>query len=187
MPTEKRSTPRTPDPGFLGATSFSDVYAEGLTNYGRHDERSDNLTEQLYLPTGESQIRRGMPCLALLAHMPKFEALLQSWNSTFASTHAMMTPFIDSVQTSVRISLYDDLTVVPASERESLLYKQSTRIWQSSMEDMNMPGHCSIQMYSDILSDHNRLRWVTLGLFFNAVGLAALYAQDSQPRRVFAE
>lgn len=187
MPTEKRSTPRTPDPGFLGATSFSDVYAEGLTNYGHQDERSDDQTEQLYLPNRESQIRRGMTCLALLADMPKFEALLQSWNSTFASTHAIMTPFFDSMQKSVRISLYEDLAVVPASERESLLYKQSTHIWQSSMEDMNMPDHCSIQMYSEMLSDRKRLRWVALGLFFNAVGLAALYAQDFQPRRVFAE
>lgn len=189
MPAERRSAPRTPQPGYLGATSFSNVYAEGLTNldYDPHDARSDELAEQLYLPNRESQIRRGMTCLTLLEDMPEFEALLQNWNRTSTSTHTLMMPFIHSLQKSIRSSLYEDLAAIPAGGREALLYQQSTRIWQSSLEDMNLPDHCTIQKYSNILSDRTRLRWVALGLFFNAVGLAALYAQDPQPRRVFAE
>jgi hypothetical protein len=191
MPTERRNTPRTPDHGFLGATSFSAVYhdAEGLTDldYGRHGARSDNFDEQLYLPNRESQIIRGMKCLALLTEMPEFDTLLRSRHSIFASTHMLMTPFMYPLQASIRKSLYKDLAAAPASKRDSVLFRQSSRIWQSSLEDMALPDRCSIQEYSDILSDPNRLRWVAVGLFFNAVGLAALYAQDSEPRRVFAE
>lgn len=58
--------------------------------------------------------------------MPQFEALLQSWHSTFVSTYTLMNPFIDSLQASTREALRGDLAAVPAGKREPLLFQQST-------------------------------------------------------------
>lgn len=178
-----------PDPGFMGATSFSDVYAEGLHNLqpDHQDESVNDPAERLYLPNRESQVRRGMTCLSLLTSMPEFEALIQTWHSTSASTCTLITPFIGSVQKAIRHALYKDIAQVAEAEKEALLFQQSSQIWRNSLENMKIADNCTIAQYNAILSDRTCLRWVVLGLYFTALGLAAVYSKDSGSRNIFTK
>lgn len=179
----------SPDPGFLGSTSFSAVYEEGLKVL-TPDDRNGNTSapsDRLYLPNRDSQIRRGMECLTLLTKMPQFEVSLKIWESAAASEYSLMTPFLWSIRSSVKSNLYDELMLASDHNRNELLFRQSSQIWQNSLTKMEVPERCSINDYAELLSNGDQLRWVSLGIYFTSVGVAVLYAKGQEPRAVFDE
>ena len=183
------STSRTPGLGYLGSTSFSAVYREekGLEDisYDSYDMDTTNTdtSQPLYLPNRDSQIKKGMTCLALLVGMPTLEEELGIWHEHYAGL-TLIYPFTSGIEEVIRTSLHNVIANAQGAELESLLAQKSAEIYRNSMKEFKVPSNCTIDQYANILGDPSLLRWETLGMYFTAVGVSACYINQGVPWHV---
>lgn len=190
VPENDRPASRTPGPGFLGSTSFSAVYQEeksldGL-KYTAYQEKISNAgtSRRLYLPNRDSQIKKGMTCLAVLVDCPTLGPTITQWQQYYFT---VMTPFISAIEQSVRTTIYSAIANAQGEELEAVLAQKSAEIYKNSMEEFKIPPGCTIDEYASILADPKCLRWDVVGLYFSICGLSACYTAQGISRTIIEE
>jgi hypothetical protein len=185
-----RPASRTPAPGFLGSTSFSAVYQEerGL-NVLQYSSDSDSLSNagtirRLYPPNRESQIKKGMSCLALLADLPMMEPMISQWQQLYFCV-TIMSPFTSAIQKAVKSSIHSAIANAHGSELEDILAEKSAEIYRNSMLEFRAPPNCSLDQYATLMADP--LRWDAIGIYFTACGLSACYANQGASRSIIEQ
>ena len=126
------TTSSTPGPGYLGSTSFSAVYQEekgldGLPyNVRVKSLANPGKVQRLYLPNRDSQVRKGMTCLALLINYPEFAPMLHQWQQLYGF-HNIIFPFTLAIDNAVKISIYGTIADAEGAELEQLLVQKIFR------------------------------------------------------------
>jgi Fungal specific transcription factor domain len=172
----QRSSSNTPGPGFLGSTSFSSVY-QGLQTL--HPELPGNgdathsRRENFYSYDRDSKIRNGAACLSLLQNMPAYDPLLRKWR--LGAKLYMTAPWLVACDSSMRTEVYDLLGT--SDEMDEQLLRISARIFANTLRPLDLQRGCTLDQYGDKFTGEN-LRWEAVGIFFSAVGFAAMVVED---------
>ena len=170
----------TSSPGFLGSTSFSSVYKDNQSLQTLHPDLLGHLDaihgkpEKFHLLNHDSKIRRGAACLSLLRDWPTYDALVRKWHA--GADLSMIAPWVPNCQSAMKTEVYDHLGPSD-NEVEHQLLRCSARIFDNTLKPVNLQRGYTIDQYSDQFSAGN-IRWETVGMFYTAVGLAAMVVED---------
>ena len=166
--------------GFLGATSFSSVYNENQSLHTLHPDllgHGDAIhggREQFFLLNRDSKIRTGAACLTLLRDWPTYDILVRKWQS--GAELSMIAPWIIACQSSMKTEVYDRLGTSD-DEIEHQLLHCSARIFDNTLRPLNLQRGWTLDQYGDQFTAGN-IRWEAVGIFYAAVGLAAMVVED---------
>jgi hypothetical protein len=169
----------TAGPGFLGATSFSSFYKENQSLQTLHSDLVENGDAvqkkhgQFYSLNRETKIKSGAACLSLLRDWPEYDLLIRKWPDVAFS---IIAPWIIACQYSVKTEVYDRLGNSD-EEREEQLLRCSARIFENTLRPLDLQRGCTLDQYGDNFTAGN-IRWETVGIFYTAVGLAAMVVED---------
>jgi hypothetical protein len=171
---------RTVGPEFLGSTSFSSVYNENHSlqslhlDFARNANAIHSKREQFYSVNRDSKIRSGAACLSLLRDWPTYDILLRKWRS--GADILMIAPWLNACEHSMKTEVYDRLGNSDDEVEEQLL-RYSARIFDNTLRPLELPQGCTLDEYSCQFTGANT-RWEAVGMFYTAVGLAAMVAED---------
>jgi len=172
----QRSSSSTPGPGFLGSTSFSSVYQNLQTLHPElpgNGDATHSKREKFYSLDRDSKIRNGAACLSLLRNLPAYEPLLRKWH--LGTDLSMKVPWIIACESSMRTEVYDLLGT--SDEVDQQLLRISARIFDNTVRPLDLQRGCTLDQYGDKFTAGN-LRWEAVGIFFSAVGFAAMVVED---------
>jgi hypothetical protein len=170
----------TVGPEFLGSTSFSSVYNENQSLQSLHLDFLGNgnaihsKREQFYSLNLDSKIRNGAACLSLLRDWPTYDILIRKWRSV--AELSMIAPWVKACQYSMKTEVYDRLGNSDHEVEEQLL-RHSARIFDNTLRPLDLPRGCTLDQYGAQFTGEN-IRWETVGMFYTAVGLAAMVVED---------
>ena len=157
-------------PGFLGHTSYSDVFtdnASGLSTVG-FASPSDHV------PVDTQRIQHGAQLLVLLKYLPLYRdvaiarfRIWKGWTLGWPLTNAILT----STQ-----KMWDDAQIEESDENKRALLL-SKRLFEKYTQPIEVHSDMSWEEFSSAIAG----RWETIGLLFTFTGLAMLYvSSDSQ-------
>ena len=167
-------------PGFLGSTSFSSVYNENQSlqtlqpDLLGHADAIHGNPEQFHLLNRDSKIRRGAACLSLLRDLPTYDLLIRKWQ--VGADLSMIAPWTTACQSSMKSEVYDHLG--PSDDEvERQLLRCSARIFDNMLRPVNLTRDYTLDQYGDQFTASN-IRWEAVGIYYTAVGLAAMVVED---------
>ena len=168
-------------PGFLGSTSFSAIYDEDerlKSLYADSPADNGNLEskrKRLFLPNRDSQIRKGAACLALLEDMLVYEPLVSKWQES--ADISMIAPWTMACHYSLKARVYDQLVGGTNEHKEQVLLDCSNQIFENSLTGLELRHDLTIDGFACLMTSQ-KLLWEAVGMYFTAVGLAAMTIDD---------
>jgi hypothetical protein len=166
---------RLPNHGFLGSTSFAAVYAEGESletlplPWDRHNNQPRHLA-----PDMDYYIRKGAACLALLEDFPFYEPIVRIWDAQ--NPISMIVSWVAACESSVK-NLYLQMTASTNNQVKQMILDSSAHIFENSFRPLTLEKECTVDQFVDMITGQN-LRWEVVGMFYTAVGLAAMTVDD---------
>lgn len=157
-----------PTPGFLGSTSYSDVFTEGELYMDSKSKKVDSRlnvrgSESLNMPDPDSaKIMEGAQVLSLLADMPKYAPGLERWYKV--ERLAAIVPFIRDCIKTVALTL---------ETSENALLDLSQRVFQTTSRPSAIDKHTKLQDLPLLLMGEN-LCWEIVGLMLTMAGFSAI-------------
>ena len=180
MDSYKESTSTTPlSPGpqlpFLGPTSYSAVFSEDRTLNGADSPFRDEWIENEpaeHPRFREGRVEEGAKMLASLKDFPLFESMIQKWQDDVHGA-TIFCPWIMTCVASVRAEFYEPLMQQPNEQQDPVLIGLSSKLFYNSLQPLKVDGSWTLDQYTMSFNGSN-IRWETVGMFFTAVGLAAM-------------
>lgn len=150
--------------GFLGATSYSAVYAENPNILQTPDV--DEAPEPPY--TSAEKIQQGAHVLSMLKDLPVYQRFTQRWFE--------MCDGIIVIQPVFRIwidELWNEFGQVLAEARADQLLELSELVWRNTRQPLKVHGNMTAREWAMLASGRN-LRWEVVGVILSLVGLIAV-------------
>jgi hypothetical protein len=170
---------RSPDPGYLGSTSFSATFFESKNFDPAQVTREDSLTdastrrnEWLSHAERSYRVKRGAECLAWVEHVMPYEGLIEQCKAQ--SPGNPLSPWITRCMASIRTHIYEPLMSKHGAERENFLFACSRSIFLESWEVFEESGDLSMDAYAAAFTG-SHIRWETIGILFTFFALASVY------------
>ena len=167
---------------FLGPTSYSAVFSEDRTVNG-----VDSPFKEEWLEKGaadcitfrEGRVEEGAKMLASLVDFPLFESMIEKWQDDVHGATTLC-PWVVTCVASVRAELFEPLLQQSREQWEPVLNRFSNKLFHNGLKPLNVNGTWTLDEYK-MSFNGSKIRWETLGIFFTAVGLAAM---KRAPQRV---
>jgi chromatin structure-remodeling complex subunit RSC3/30 len=176
-----------PQLSLLGPTSYSAVFSEDRTINGDNspfrEEWIENETTD-YPSFREGRVEEGAKMLASLKDFPLFESMIQKWQDDVHGA-TMFCPWIMTCVASVRAEIYEQLMQQPKEQQEPVLIRLSNKLFYNSLTPLKVDGTWTVDDYA-MSFNGLKIRWETVGMFFTAVGLAAMKRAPQRVEQIFA-
>ncbi|KAJ5274089.1 hypothetical protein N7478_009214 [Penicillium angulare] len=151
-------------PGFLGQTSYFDVFADGENGLqiGGPSSSPDSISVNL------ERIQLGARALALLKHLPIYREILtarykiwKGWSLGWPITNMILTS-TEEIWASIQ-------SEEPDEAHQTLL--MSRRLFEKHNQPIEIHSNTTLAEFASAFAG----RWETIGLLFTTIGLAAEY------------
>ena len=135
----------------------------------------ESKRRQVFPPNRDGQIRKGVACLAVLEDMPSYEPLVRNWQE--ATELSMIAPWAMACHNSLKARVYDQIAGGTSEQKEYVLLKCSAQIFQNSLDSLELRHDITIDEFACFITTQ-KLSWEAIGMYFTAVGLAAMTIDD---------
>lgn len=170
---------RSPDPGYLGSTSFSAAFFE-TKNFDLAPEAigeipaDREIRRQEWLSHAErsGRVKRGAECLAWIEHIMPHEALIQ--RCTEQAPGALLSQWVPACVSSIRSNIYEPFMSKFGAERENFLFACSRAIFLESWQVFEYTGTTTMTEFGNALTGPH-IRWETIGILFTTFALGAVF------------
>jgi hypothetical protein len=171
----KQSTVRG-NPGFLGSTSYSSIFAESLGNLGvTAVDLEASQMEAIDIPN--DRIARGCQVLALLKDRFLINRFIDRWFEISGGCGVIV---VQQIMKGWLETMWRDHGVVLKEQKPDKIRRLCEQIWRNTQTPLIFDGTTSPQQWIGLGTGHN-LRWEIPGLIGAIVGLTARTLMDSDP------